>query len=253
MSETTTGVQTEQEQEPPVLMPPQLVQEVLRPPPHSLKEAVAELIFLKDGQLVFCSRENGVHTAKFLNPEDVKRAFLPIVSDSGWLPPDLVRWGHGNGKEWAVLFKPAQIYQLTLSAPQQGQTVIRVPLPSVVILVFDHSLYVWAVKTPVFQPGAPVFCMPLPNVAQSGLVCFGANKHPPASLQTANSVWDTWISGAFTGESCGHKSKLYTNDIREQLRALQGQTKYPKRDLVEHNSYQHKTVEALINHHLKES
>jgi len=236
-----------------MLLPPNLMQEVLRPPPHSLETAVAELIFLRDGQLVFCSREHGVHTAKFLDPEDVKRAFFPIVSDSGWLPPDLVRWGHGNGKEWAVLFKPAQIYQLTLSAPQQGQQVIKVPLPSAVLLLFDHSMWVWAVKTPIFQPGAPAFYMPLPNVSQSGLVCFGANKHPPASLQTANSIWETWSSGAFTGESCTNKSKLYPDDVRIQLRALQGHTKYPKRDLVAHQGYYQATVEALINSRLKES
>ena len=232
-------------------MPPGLMQEILRPPPHSLKEATAELIFLQDGQLVFCSRENGVHTAKFVNPEDVKRAFHSVVSDSGWLPPDIARWGHGHGKEWVVLFKPAQSYNLTLAEPQQ-QEVIRVPLPSVVVLAIDHSLYVWAVKTPTFQPDTNVFDLPLPNIAQSGLVCFGANTHPPASLQTANGIWETWIKGAFTGESCTQKSKLYPDDVRDQLRALQGKSKYPQGDLVSHRSYFNKTVAALINHHLKE-
>jgi hypothetical protein len=211
---------------------------------------VAELIFLKDGQLVFCSRENGVHTAKFLKPEDVKRCFYSVVSDSGWLPPDLVRWGHSNGKEWVVLFKPAQLYNLSLSRSHLPQQAIRVPLPSVVALAFNHTLYVWAVKTTTFKPNAQVFYMPLPNVANSGLVCFGANTPPPTSIQTANSLWETWINGAFTGEACSGKSKLYEEDVRLQLQSLEGKTKYPKPDLVPYHGYQ-STIETLINQHLK--
>ena len=250
MSETTTEEQWQTEL--PMLMSPQLLQEILRPPPHSLKAAVAELIFLPDGQLVFCSREGGVHTAKFLNPEDVKAAFHSIVSDSGWLPPHVVRWGHGHGKEWVVLFQPGQPYNLVLTAPQQQQQVLRVPLPSAVVFLADHDMHMWAVKTVAFEPDAEAFAMPLPNVAQTGRVCFGANLHPPTSLQTANGIWDTWISGAFTGESCTNKSKQFPDDVREHLRALEGRTKYPKRDLVSHQSYYQRTVGALIDKQIKE-
>jgi len=231
----------------PPLMPSNLMAEVLRPPPHSLETAVAELIFLPDGQLVFCSRQNGVHTAKFLSPEDVKRAFFPIVSDTGWLPPDVVRWGHGNGQEWAVLFKPARVYDLSLAVPEQEQQTIRVPLPNTVILAIGHELYAWAVKTSVFKADVPAFHLPLPNVAQNGRVCFGANQHPPAGLQTVNQIWDIWITGAFTSESCTHKSKAHPNDVRTQLEAIQGRTSYPRKDLILYQTYFHKTVGGLID------
>ncbi|MBD2075410.1 hypothetical protein H6F86_16205 [Phormidium sp. FACHB-592] len=236
----------------PQLMPPGLLQEVLRPPPHALKDAVAELIFLEDGQLLFCSREKHVHTSKFVSPEDVKSAFNAIFSDSGWLPANVVRWGHGHGKEWVVLFKPAQVYTLSLAEPQPQQSVLRVPLPSLVILVVDHNLYVWAVKTAAFKPDTYVFHAPLPNVAQNGRVCFGANQHPPASLQTANSSWETWINGAFTAESCTNRSKAYADDVRLQLRAVDGKAKYPQADLVSYNSYFDSSVEGVIKKTLEE-
>ena len=235
----------------PTLLPPSLVQSVLRPPPHSLTDARAELIFLNNGQLLFCSREHGVHTAKFVHSEDVKRAFHPIVSDSGWLPPDLVRWGHGNGKEWVVLFKSGRLYNLTLVTPEREQQVIRVPLPSVVILTVDHDLYVWAVKTPTFNPDTAPFQLPLPNVAQNGHVCFGANKHVPATLQTAQNVWETWITGAFTGEACTQKSKRYPDDVRDRLRALEGKEKYPQSDLVPCQSAYRNNIAAVIDYHLQ--
>lgn len=230
----------------PTLMPPGLMREVLRPPPHSLEEAVAELIFLKDGQLIFCERDQGVHTAKFVSAADVKGAFDPVLTDSGWLPQDVVRWGSGDGKQWVVLFKPSQRYNLILKEPQGRQTTINVPLPSLVILVLDHNMWVWAVKTPVFRPDTLPFQVPLPNNTNEGLVCFGANKHEPASLETANGIWETWISGAFTGESCTNRSKGYPDDVRERLRLLQTQKKYPHSDLIPYQRYDEQTIEMVI-------
>jgi hypothetical protein len=70
----------------------------------------------RDGQFLFrmANQEGGV-TESFKSHASVREAFSGIAIDSGWLRPEIVRWGDGRVGEWAVAFIPPGVHELEIT------------------------------------------------------------------------------------------------------------------------------------------
>ncbi len=206
----------------------------------------AALVFVGDQYLFRYSTKSGV-TTKFVEPASVSAAFAQSHSiDSGWLPPNVARWGIGPAGEWVVLYLPPAVGALTLEvdASEVSTEMLRVPMPGRVFLGYGMNYFVWAVATVYLAPTAPAFHAPLPNVDLSGRVCFGTKTPPRAAPATIRTTWDLFSGAPFTAHQVNGKSQCQPEDVRVQLRDLarKKRRRYPEDDLI----LMHRTVDAAI-------
>jgi hypothetical protein len=218
---------------------------------QGLPDETAALLFL-DGQYALRHRDpaNGIQI-KMLAPESVRAAFSRIPVDSGWLPPDVRRWGHTPNGAYAVMFVPAQKHRLRLDNtwgdrfPHKRSLKIEVPLPPMVFVgIGTHYGVLACAGEPA--PEAPAYLAPLPNVGSTGGICFGDNPHPPAGPGTLAQAWKVFMTSPFNDHQKGGASRQYPDDVREQLMALaeQGADIYPVEDLIRHGR---NTVASAVN------
>jgi len=81
---------------------------------------------------------------------------------------------------------------------------------------------------------APLFAAPLPNVSESGQICFGVNLPPRAAGEGIERAWSLFMKSTFTDHSVKGKSRKHPDDIRLSLQELaQARArKYPAKDLI---------------------
>jgi hypothetical protein len=160
-----------------------------------------------------------------------------------------------NLLRWVAQFYPPQKMQLTLQVDSQfcpdecadADTVeVAVPFPSLLFLAIGDNAYLWAMKRRSFDPQSKLYHVPLPNVDSQGLLCFGANSKPEASVETVRQIWETWWSGIFNRDNVSGKSKAHPIDIREHLWAQRDQKGYPSKDLVKCDQDAGSAIERLI-------
>jgi hypothetical protein len=123
---------------------------------------------------------------------------------------------------------------------------VAVPFPSLLFLAIGDNAYLWAMKRRSFDPQSKLYHVPLPNVDSQGLLCFGANSKPEASVETVRQIWETWWSGIFNRDNVSGKSKAHPIDIREHLWAQRDQKGYPSKDLVKCDQDAGSAIERLI-------
>jgi hypothetical protein len=264
-----------------------LEQEILQTPLRPLGQVDAELLFI-DGQLLYHHRnETGGHERYFISPSAARVAFLQGAFDTGWMDQSVVRYGD-NGQPWIVQFFPPGKHTIQLEVtvdlmrtvdgaiahpslkppflvdedtahhsvplaqnyPQRYIVTLTVWLPGMVSLVQGSKVYLWAVKTTVFEPDALLFHVPIPNVFQSGSLCFGQER-PVITPNTVNRLWQRWWGNAFNADLANQKSVKYPTDIRLQLIQLHMTKKrYPLKDLVSFGERSlDAVVQSLINPH----
>jgi len=205
----------------------------------------------RDGQFLVRMRNiEGGRNEKFVSHASVREAFSGIPIDSGWLRPEIVRWGDGRKGEWAVAFIPPGVHELELtrealapptadSGPQtdgeDGATPtvagqrspvvtseidrIKTPLPGLVFFGIGTQYFVWAVKTPQLDPYFEVYRCPLPNVEANAAICWGLLKPPSATARTIFDAFELFIKSTFNNHRCEGKSKKHKDDVRLVLRA----------------------------------
>src|SRR5512136_2489207 len=78
---------------------------------NAFAEEQAALVFA-GGQYLFRWREHDAVQSKFISPASVRAAFSAEPIDTGWLPPNVRRWGTGASGDWAVLSIPPMRHQL---------------------------------------------------------------------------------------------------------------------------------------------
>ena len=218
------------------------------------------LIFA-DGQFLFSSTNlEGGLVERFLSNEAVREAFSGIPVDSGWLRPEIARWGNGRLGEWAVAFMPPQVYELELtreSATDTGWKLetnldhIRAPLPGLVLFGHSNQYFIWAVKTDKLDPYQEIYRCPLPNVEASGLICWGPFKPPRATATSIFEAFELFSKSTFNNHRCNGKSKREREDVRVLLRELSTQhsalgTQFPVRDLMRQVDHVGATLDAAI-------
>lgn len=227
----------------------EVMRELLSASPRPLQEIKAELIVL-DGQYVLHHQEGKKDKFKFISPASVRAAFANEPVDSGWIHPEIQRWGTGNNGDWAVLFIQPQKYQLNLN--ELGT--IYVPLPAFVLVGQGHSYWLMASKSKKFNPDAIAHKAPLPNVNSSyGSICWGNNHPPAAGTQTIQKAWKLFIESPFSADWSDNKSKSYPQDVRNHLVKTSTLKTYPLKDLLgwsqrysSYNTYANLTVSTVV-------
>ncbi|MGD2184456.1 hypothetical protein [Lusitaniella coriacea] len=212
-------------------------------PPLNLQPLLAQLpveaqalcaLYILEGQFVLRYRQDGQTHTQFVGCEAVRAAFNQIPIDSGFLQPGIVRWGTRDRGTFLVRFLPPQRrVALFLAKGDPSPLPIQVPLTPLVFLGIDRAYFLWAVKTARFDPEAPAFLAPFPNISGS-TICFGSNRVSPASARTLDATWQLFLNSPFNGDSAAGKSRQFPDDARQHLLALHAakKTRYPLRDLV---------------------
>lgn len=216
--------------------------------------ATRHVLYLLEGQYLYQSQaEDGSIRYKFLSAQSVRLAFSREPVDSGWLSPEICRWGYSQAGQWAIMFIPPAVHTLWLPAsliarkgdnPLQTQTeapelnegfaVMKVPLPALVFAGVGQHYYLWAVNSKTFDPQLIPYLAPLPNVYTDGRICWGSNQVSLATPQNLKETWQLFISSPFNSHLVQGKSKLYKTDILVRLGKLAASHRktYPASDLI---------------------
>lgn len=215
-------------------------------PLKDLGGAQAAMLFL-DGQYLLQWREDGREVTKFLSPSDVRQAFVGEPVDSGWIGTQVCRWGTCQRGEYLASFHPPSVFPLLIT---EGKSAVarrlKVPLPGLFFLGIEKDYYVWAMAGDRFDPAAPLAAAPLPNVNESGQICFGVNQPPRAVGKGIERAWTLFMTSTFTDHSVKGKSRKHRDDVRLTLQELaQARArKYPAKDLVKLEL----TAETVMTH-----
>lgn len=216
--------------------------------PAAAAAAEAALYFV-EGQYLFHARGDKGEAVKYLAPALVRHAFMLEPTDSGWLTTETVRWGVcGKGDYVINFYAPARYELLMRSDDGLTEAMLTVPLPGLVFAGLDRSWYVWAVRGKRFSPDLELFQAPLPNVGQTGLICFGENRHPEVGKHGAQMAWQLFITSAFNSHHADGKSHAYPQNILFRLYSLSANkaVRYPLKDLVSVRSTVSEAVRRLV-------
>lgn len=214
--------------------------------------ATRHILYLLEGQYLYQSQsEDGSIRYKFLSAQSVRLAFSREPVDSGWLMPDICRWGYGKSGQWAIMFIPPAIHTLWLPTiangldnvtPNQTEdqdlgeklTAVQVPLPALIFGGAGQQYYLWAVNAKEFNPQLVGYHAPLPNVYPDGRICWGSNQVGVVTPQNLREAWKLFISSPFNSHLAQGKSKRYNTNILDQFRRLRTTNRraYPTNDLL---------------------
>ena len=204
-----------------------------------LAKEEAALLFV-GGQYMFRWQNENETRSKFVSPAAVRAAFSAEPIDTGWLLPNVRRWGTGVHGDWAVLSFPPMRHQLTIQRKTKN-TPLNIPMPALVFMRTGSVAYVWAIKGE-FSPDALLYNAPLPNVGSGGGICFGSGN----SLEdkSIGQTWQLFLDSPFTSHHSNGKSQSQPDDVRRLLVSLRGKKRYPLNDLVPLN--RRATVDEMV-------
>ena len=200
-------------------------------------------LYILDGQYAYRHRETVRHggdtfeqySIKFLSPESVRSAFAQIPVDSGYFPVGTVRFGMSGAKTWLVKFLEPHKRSLDLILADGSCKGIEIGLPPLLSIGIGTRYFIWAMKSRQFDPDAPVFFAPFPNInTNDGSICFGTNHAPSCSASTFARAVNLFFETPFNEDHSSGKSRKFPDDIRKALMALAGSKtkRYPLNDLV---------------------
>jgi E2/UBC family protein D len=196
----------------------------------------------RDGQFLFRTVNlEGAVVERFISSAAAREAFSGIPIDSGWLPPEIVRWGNGKLGEWCIAYIPPRVHELELTQEPglnsewketANITRLPVPLPGLVFFGLSNLYHIWAVKTVELIPSHEIYRCPLPNVEETGLICWGPYRPPRCTAKSIFDAFDLFIKSTFNNHRADGKSHKYREDVRLMLREVAGTKPYPVNDLM---------------------
>ena len=206
------------------------------------------------GQYVWHFFDQEVKRRRFKGVSEslLRQAFGSESIDSGWLPPQVCRWGTRPDGDWVVSFRPSQCYDLRIvGLGEHVSERMMVRLPGLIFCGIGQAYYIWATKGRTFSPTAPIFQAPLPNVYGDGRVCFGENTPPVVTARagaTIEEAWHLFISSPFNADLSNSKSRAQPDDVRYQLiQASQHKRhSYPLSDLVAYRTNSRALITASM-------
>jgi hypothetical protein len=211
-------------------------------------------IEFRDGQFLFSMPTgDGGLIEQFRSDAAIREAFSGIPVDSGWIRPEICRWGDGRVGPWAVAFFPPSRYTLEITNDGSGQPFavehVNVPLPGLIFFGIGVQYFVWATRAEKLEPHHEVYRCPLPNVMQDASVCWGLLKPPRATARTIFEAWDIFVSATFNNHAANGKSKSQREDVRVLLKELAtagDEARYPVMDLVRQVDMTGVTLEQAV-------
>ena len=175
-----------------------------------------------------------------VDPAQVALALAAKVTfDTGLLSGNTLLVRQDSVKKLVVEYRPPAKTGLFIDG---SETALRVPLPGLVLIraASDDKTpqyAVYAVKRRPEKLDIPLFHAPLPNVFNSGSICWGTVPRVEDAALRGSSLANDWtmlLGSAFGDHAVGGKSKRHPQDIRRLLIELEGKkaTRYPTGDLV---------------------
>ena len=197
----------------------------------------ASLHFVR-GQLLLEYPEKQGMVRKCISPDAVRSALLLQQFDSGWITPHTIRHGENHHGPWVIQRYPAAAHTLRFNDPlpmpgTKTLLMITVPLPELLFIGAHNSYSLFAIR--VWQHEATVlYHTPLPNVGETGQVCFGSVAIPKASPHSMNEAWQLFWNSSFNSDLTTNKSRAHHDNIIDQLChvAQQRLPQYPGADLI---------------------
>lgn len=185
-----------------------------------------------------------------VDPQEVQRILQAKgeaeAFSTGLIPRDTIYMYRKGRTSILIGYRPPTFTGLWLerqNARSDNPEVVRLMLPGLVMKrkqtgkSFSHS--VWAVKE-YPSPQTQLYYAPLPNIGHGG-VCWGTVSLESVSENDLSEDWKILLGSVMNNHSIGNKSKAF-EDVRDKLRAQQGQMEYDLDDLVSARS----TVGELI-------
>lgn len=175
-----------------------------------------------------------------IDPQHVATALAAKMTfDTGLMTDEILLVRQEGVKKTVVGYRPAQKTGLYLDG---SETALRVPLPPLILIRQSGEgqqpqSTVYAVKSRPKTLDAALFHTPLPNVFNSGSICWGSvRRATDTSSQTSSLVndWAMLLGSPFGDHACSGKSKSHPQDIRQALIALETRKArvYPTSDLI---------------------
>jgi hypothetical protein len=214
-----------------LIMPPtsgwqgQLLQTALQEPPQLV------LTFYSYGILMCKALGDGTYTEYPVDAAHIAQALAAKVRfDTGLLNNDVLLVRREGLRELVVGYRRPQKTGLILLRTTSGGSA-------------QYQLY--AVKRRPTTLRAPLYHAPLPNVFNSGSICWGNVALTPTQGTSLSGTWQDLFGSPFGNHAVSGKSAQYRQDIRQHLLALaENKTRtYPTRDLVTTE----KTLEQIVD------
>lgn len=186
-------------------------------------------------------KSDGERVTEFpVDPAQVASALAAkITFDTGLLDGNTLMVRQDGVKKTVAGYRSPQKTGLFFEG---AETALRVPLPGLVLIRTTAAgrsphYEVYAVKQRPESLDVPLFHAPLPNVFNSGAICWGTVPRLSDTALASASVDNDWtllLGSAFGDHAVGGKSKREPHDIRKLLIALEAKKAraYPKGDLI---------------------
>ena len=209
----------------------QTLQTALSEPPQMT------LTFYSYGILLKKQLADGTFTEHPVDAAHIAQALSAKVTfETGLRDGDMLFVRQTGLRQLVIGYRKPQLTGVWLEG--QGEA-LRVPLPGLVMVqaVVDArptQTHVYAVKRRPTSLTAPLYHAPLPNVFNSGSVCWGSVPQTASMGLSLTATWARLFGTAFGGHATSGKSRIYPQDICEGLLALAKQTQrtYPRPDLM---------------------
>jgi PRTRC genetic system protein B len=175
-----------------------------------------------------------------VDPAQIALALAEKVTfDTGLLNGNILLVRQDGVKKTIIEYRPPQKTGLYLDG---SDVALRVPLPGMVMIrvtTGDKSPQygVYAVKRRPETLDSPLFHAPLPNVFNTGAICWGTVPRVEDVALSGSSLsgdWTMLLGSSFGDHAVGGKSKRKPEDIRKLFIELETNKAraYPKSDLV---------------------
>ncbi len=190
--------------------------------------------------VTLCKSEGEKNTEYPVDPAQVAVALASKITFSTGLLTGDTLYIHTEGvKKTVVEYRRPQMTGIYLDGTKSA---LRVPLPGLVMIrkTADNrnpNYTVYAVKHRPKSLDVDLFYAPLPNVFNSGSICWGTvQRVSDAGLSGASLAedWSQLLGSPFGDHACSGKSKAFKDDVRKQLIALEARSakRYPTSDLI---------------------
>jgi len=185
-------------------------------------------------------REGDTLTEYTVDPAQVAVALAAKVTfDTGLLSGDTLLIRTEGVKKTVVEYRKGQKTGVYLEG---SETALRIPLPPLLMIRTtsedrNPNYAVYAVKRKPRSLAVALFQAPLPNVFNSGSICWGTVQRVSDVALSGASLTEDWamlLGSPFGDHACSGKSKSHRSDIRQKLIELENNSarRYSTSDLI---------------------
>jgi PRTRC genetic system protein B len=177
-----------------------------------------------------------------IDPSEIANALAQKTRfETGLLTEHTIYVAMEGLSQTVVEYRPPQRTAVFLEG---SEVAVTIPLPGLLLIRTtkkgDPDYDVYAVTERPTSMKTKLYKAPLPNVYESGGVCWGnVRRVSKKALKSVNLAddWQVFLGSQFNGHSAGNKSKSHPKDIRLKLLDLEKKKTqiYPLKDLISAN------------------